>query len=85
MHTCKNCCIETNTKTKTIIILSCEHQICLHCLVALKKIECPFCNISLLNELPKEITNIIQSNEPIKGHSCAYHDNNTDCDASCFL
>ena len=81
MHTCKICCIET----KTIVILSCKHQICLNCLIKLTKSECPFCNISLLNELPKEINNIINSNEPIKGYTCTYHDNNTDCDASCFL
>ena len=79
MFSCKLC----NKKTKSILTLSCKHQICLNCLIQLTKIECPYCSINLSNEIPKKINNIINSNLYIK--CCPYHDNNTDCDASCFL
>ncbi len=48
-----SCCIcyEKNYVTKT----SCNHHICINCLMELKNIICPLCRKDLYNELPRNL------------------------------
>ena len=80
MYKCEKC----DKEQQAILILSCKHQMCLQCLIKLTKSECPCCNISLLNEIPKKINSIIESNTPM-GCPYNYHSKDIECDDSCFL
>jgi len=53
------CCIcyESNN----ILTTECNHNICLHCIIKLRKIECPYCR-KQLDSLPDFIKNKITSN-----------------------
>ena len=77
MYTCINC----NEEKETILSLSCEHQICLKCLIKSSTFKCLICN-KKYEAIPKEIINII---DVTPKYSCPYHSNDIECDASCFL
>ena len=77
-------CIICKENKNTILNLSCKHQMCLPCLIKLNHLQCSICHKNLLNEIPKEIVTIINS-KPIKKYNCPYHDNDIECDASCFI
>lgn len=51
-------CYENNN----LLTTECNHKICLHCLIKLKKIECPYCR-GKLNNIPIFIKEKILSNE----------------------
>ena len=52
------CCI--CYKKKGIYITKCSHNLCLDCLIQLRKIKCPYCRGEL--DLPNKIKNIINNN-----------------------
>ena len=80
MYKCKNC----DKEKYTILNLSCKHQICLSCLIKLTNIECPICHKNLVNDIPKEIIDIIKNPYSSGRSICPYHNKDIDCDASCF-
>ena len=51
-------CYENNN----LLTTECNHKICLHCLIKLKNIECPYCR-GKLNNIPAFIKEKILSNE----------------------
>lgn len=54
------CCI--CYEKKSIINFSCNHKVCLFCIVKMKKTKCPYCRKNLDNDIPDKIKNIINSN-----------------------
>lgn len=54
------CCICYNKKS--IINFSCNHFVCIFCIVKMNKLKCPYCRKSLKDDIPIEIKNIISKN-----------------------
>lgn len=47
----------------SLITFKCKHNICLKCIVKVKNTNCPYCRKNLIDEIPKEILEIINKNE----------------------
>lgn len=56
-----NCCICLNNNFINCK-LSCNHILCIECLLTLVEPICPFCNKNIKKELPENLLKIIQNN-----------------------
>lgn len=53
------CCVCYNNKI--MVTTTCKHNICLHCILKLKKDLCPYCRTKI-DDLPEKIKDIINNN-----------------------
>lgn len=42
--------------------LSCNHLICIECLLLLEESKCPFCKKNINNEIPENLLKILKNN-----------------------